>query len=73
MASTNPKQPERIRLLLDQGFPKPPGFDPSDVDRNLEWIHLWDWNPSVRTRTHYKPAMAAKVVSSRSMLRPAGW
>lgn len=37
------KPPERIRLLLDQGFPKPPGFEPSSVDRNLEWRHLYDW------------------------------
>lgn len=43
MARTNSKPPERIRLLLDQGFPKPPGFEPSDVDRNLVWSHLWDW------------------------------
>ena len=43
MARTDSKRPERIRLLLDQGFPKPPGFEPSDVDRNLVWSHLWDW------------------------------
>jgi hypothetical protein len=34
-------------LLLDQGFPKPPGFDPSSVDRNLEWKHLYDWRPDL--------------------------
>ena len=51
MARTNPKQPERIRLLLDQGFPKPPGFDPSQVDRNLEWVHLYDWNPGLSERS----------------------
>ena len=41
--SSTAKRPDRIRLLLDQGFPKPPGFDPSSVDHNLEWVHLWDW------------------------------
>ena len=51
MARTSPKQPERIRLLLDQGFPKSPGFDPSDVDRNLDWTHLWDWNPGLSERS----------------------
>ena len=51
MARTNPKQPEHIRLLLDQGFPKPPGFNPSDVDRNLQWVHLWDWNQELSERS----------------------
>jgi hypothetical protein len=43
--------PERIRLLLDQGFPKPPGFEPTDVDRHLEWIHLWDWRQDLSERS----------------------
>lgn len=43
MARTSSKPPEQVRLLLDQGFPKPRGFEPSEVDRNLEWSHLWDW------------------------------
>lgn len=41
--ATSRRPPETIRLLLDQGFPKPPGFDPGNVDRNLSWTHLWDW------------------------------
>jgi hypothetical protein len=45
------KQPERIRLLLDQGFPKPPGFEPADVDRNLEWVHLSDWKRELSERS----------------------
>ena len=36
MAPMPAKRPERLRILLDQGFPKPPGFDPAAVDRNLE-------------------------------------
>lgn len=51
MALTSSKQPEAIRLLLDQGFPKPPGFEPSDVDRNLQWMHLWDWNRELSERS----------------------
>lgn len=51
MARTSLKQPEQIRLLLDQGFPKPPGFEPSDVDRNLDWIHLWDWKRELSERS----------------------
>lgn len=51
MARTTSKQPEPVRLLLDQGFPKPPGFEPSDVDRNLQWMHLWDWNRGLSERS----------------------
>lgn len=40
-------QPEPIRLLLDQGFPKPPGFDPTAIDRYLTWTHLSDWKPEL--------------------------
>lgn len=50
MARTNSPPPEQIRLLLDQGFPKPPGFEPSDVDRNLVWSHLWDWKRELSER-----------------------
>ncbi|MEQ1701236.1 MAG: hypothetical protein ABMA25_14070 [Ilumatobacteraceae bacterium] len=35
--------PKTIRLLLDQGFPKPPGFDPKSVYPSLDWVHLYDW------------------------------
>jgi hypothetical protein len=39
------QQPERIfRLLLDQGFPKPPGFNPESVDKHIEVVHLSQWN-----------------------------
>ena len=44
-------QPERLRLLLDQGFPKPPGCNPSSVDRNLDWQHLFDWKPELSLRS----------------------
>lgn len=47
MARSDAQPPDRVRLLLDQGFPKPRGFDPSDVDRNLEWTHLSDWRPDL--------------------------
>lgn len=51
MARSPRKPPELIRLLLDQGFPKPPGFDPSSVDRNLEWTHLYDWRRDLSERS----------------------
>jgi hypothetical protein len=51
VAPATPKRPERVRLLLDQGFPKPPGFEPSDVDRQLEWTHLWDWKRDLSERS----------------------
>lgn len=37
------KSPNRIRLLLDQGFPKPTGFDMAVVDRRVDAKHLYDW------------------------------
>lgn len=42
----NESQPEtkRIRLLLDQGFPKPPGFALRAVDAMTEATHLSDFD-----------------------------
>ena len=37
----------RYRLLLDQNFPKPPGFDVSQVDANVEVVHLTDFDPNL--------------------------
>lgn len=34
----------RIRLLLDQGFPKPPGFALNTVDATVDAIHLSDFD-----------------------------
>ena len=34
--------PHRFRLLLDQGFPKPPGFGVEEVDRSIEVVHFGD-------------------------------
>lgn len=31
-----------LRLLLDQNFPKPPGFDVDAVDQSIEAIHVHD-------------------------------
>jgi len=44
--SPSPKQPE-LRLLLDQGFPKPPGFNLAFVDRTVEAVHLSDFAPEL--------------------------
>lgn len=35
-----------VRLLLDQNFPKPKGFDMSVIDANVEPVHLHDHKPS---------------------------
>lgn len=48
MASTYPsRQQPDFRLLLDQGFPKPPGFAVQAVDRTVEVVHLHDFAPEL--------------------------
>lgn len=50
MASSPPDTPpekRRIRLLLDQGFPKPPRFNLEDVDSSIEAVHLYDFDRSL--------------------------
>lgn len=37
----------RFRLLLDQGFPKPPGFAVRAVDATVDVVHLHDFNPAL--------------------------
>ena len=39
--------PPEIRLLLDQGFPKPPGFNMTALDNTVEVIHLYDFDRSL--------------------------
>lgn len=52
MASRQSLPPERLHLLLDQGFPNPPGFELSHVDKTLEATHLSHWRPDLsRVRT----------------------
>ena len=48
--SQNPPQPE-FRLLLDQGFPKPPGFDLHELDQTIEVVHLSDFAPELAERS----------------------
>jgi len=36
-----------VRLLLDQGFPSPPGFAPEAVDRTIEVVALRDLDPAL--------------------------
>jgi hypothetical protein len=52
VASTyqNPSEPE-FRLLLDQGFPKPPGFDLRELDQTIEVVHLSDFAPELAERS----------------------
>jgi hypothetical protein len=41
-----------VRLLLDEGFPSPPGFSPATVDASVEVIALRDFDHSLTdTRT----------------------
>lgn len=40
-------EPSRYRVLLDQNFPKPPGFDISQVDRTVEVVHLADFDDAL--------------------------
>ena len=47
MVSRQATQRNHFRLLLDQGFPNPPGFDITDVDRNLTATHLSHWRPDL--------------------------
>lgn len=42
-----PPEKRRLRLLLDQGFPKPPGFNLEDVDSSIEAVHLYDFDRSL--------------------------
>lgn len=45
MARTSPNlSPPEFRLLLDQGFPKPPGFSLKALDNTVEAIHLSDFD-----------------------------
>lgn len=36
-----------LKALLDQGFPKPKFFDPVQLDRRVEYIHLSDFDRSL--------------------------
>lgn len=40
------KQPD-LRLLLDQAFPKPPGFTVRSIDETVEVQHLGDFRPDL--------------------------
>jgi hypothetical protein len=41
------REPASYRLLLDQNFPKPPGFDISQVDATVEVVHLTDFDSTL--------------------------
>jgi hypothetical protein len=38
-----------LRLLLDQNFPKPPGFDLRSVDATVEAVHVFDHDRALTT------------------------
>jgi hypothetical protein len=45
--SDTPPETRRLRLLLDQGFPKPPRFNLEDVDSSIEAVHLYDFDKTL--------------------------
>jgi hypothetical protein len=45
--TSRPSLPPRFRLLLDQGFPKPPGFAIRSVDDSIEVLHLFEFDPAL--------------------------
>ena len=52
MASSSPNlSPPDFRLLLDQGFPKPPGFSVRAVDQTVEVVHLHDFDANLSARS----------------------
>lgn len=36
-----------LRLLLDQNFPRPPGFDLGSVDATVQAVHVFDHDPAL--------------------------
>lgn len=49
--ATKRSQRSELRVLLDQGFPNPPGFDVANVDKNLRVEHLSRWRPDLSRRS----------------------
>ena len=47
----SPSQPDRLALLLDQGFPKPTAFAISELDRTVRVEHLSDFAPALAQRS----------------------
>jgi len=45
--SSPPAQPRKIRLLLDQGFPNPPGFTVEAIDHTVEVVNLRTFDASL--------------------------
>jgi len=41
---------KRFRILLDQNFPKPPGFDISEIDDTVEVVHVADHDADLTER-----------------------
>lgn len=70
-------QPEPFKLLLDQGFPKPPGFTVRMLDHSVSVVHLSEFAPALTQQStpdwyvYCKAAEAgfdALVVRDRSQL-----
>lgn len=48
VSASRAQQPQsEFRLLLDQGFPKPPGFTVHAVDRTVDVVHLHDFDATL--------------------------
>jgi hypothetical protein len=44
-------QPRNFRLLLDQGFPNPPGFTVRSIDNTVEVVHLSQFDRTLSERS----------------------
>ena len=44
-------QPPNFRLLLDQGFPNPPGFTVRSIDNTVEVVHLSQFDRTLSQRS----------------------
>lgn len=51
-----------MRLLLDEGFPSPPGFRPETVDATVEVVAL----------RHFAPALTGASTPDKSTEKPTG-
>lgn len=56
--------PPEFRLLLDQGFPKPPGFAVQHVDNTIEVVHLSDFDATLAR--HHTPDWMVYCVAAEA-------
>ena len=57
-------QPPDLRLLLDQGFPSPPGFTVRAIDHTVEAVSLYDFDSSLAENS--TPDWAIYCIAARA-------